>query len=342
MAGPFDAMTEGIGRGMALWLQGRQNKKEQTRWEREQQLREQMQAMQREQFGLEKQKAEPETALWSPGGMTKPEPFLGPYGPVKMTPQEIPEGPEYKARRLQSALAEKQVGGYMSPKELAELEAQLGETAAGNEAGRQGTRDVLEAQRRVDETDKAWERRKEELKKEHEYRLGEIGAGMKPPKEAEEPLIKPDGTVNIKHFFDTANTLFPTFTFYDLTDPKMIENAKKKIYDIVISRFAPTAEEQGLVSSALDQWFESLFQLASKMSDEEKRKPIDWMEFLKRHGKAVGAALIPGMGPAMVAAQYLVPSGSNAQGAPPSGANFPQREGLLKQGLKKAKSLLGF
>jgi len=82
--------------------------------------------------------------------------------------------------------------------------------------------------------------------------------------------------------------------------------------------------------------------LASKMSDEEKRKPIDWMEFLKRHGKAVGAALIPGMGPAMVAAQYLVPSGSNAQGAPPSGANFPQREGLLKQGLKKAKSLLGF
>jgi hypothetical protein len=333
----------GIATALFQYLTERKRAKtQQSQWEREQQLREQMEKRYQEQFGLEKQRTEQELRQLSPGAPAiTGTPLSGMGGTARTYREAIPEGPEYKARRLQSALAEKQVGGYMSPKELAELEAQLGETAAGNEAGRQGTRDVLEAQRRVDETDKAWERRKEELKKEHEYRLGEIGAGMKPPKEAEEPLIKPDGTVNIKHFFDTANTLFPTFTFYDLTDPKMIENAKKKIYDIVISRFAPTAEEQGMVSSALDQWFESLFQLASKMSDEEKRKPIDWMEFLKRYGMSVGTSLL-GMGPAMAAAQYLTPVGSNVQGAPPSGMNFPQREGLLKRGLNKAKSLLGF
>jgi hypothetical protein len=231
---------------------------------------------------------------------------------------------------------------------------------------------VLEAQRRAGESDQEWERRKEQLRIEHGYRMTELGVAGKPPKEAEEPLIKPDGTVNIKHFFDTANTLFPTFTFYDLTDPKMIENAKKKIYDIVISRFAPTANEQGLVSSALDQWFNSLFEIAKNTPDAEKGKPIDWMEFLKRYGKSLGVSLIPGMGPVMAAAQYLTPSGSNVQASrppetnvqvlPPSGMDYPQqenkyrmyrgrryqygipavKEGLLQQGLKKAKSLLGF
>jgi hypothetical protein len=317
-------------------------KTQQSQWEREQQLREQMQAMQKEQFGLEKQKSEQETARWAPGGMTKPEPFLGPYGPVKMTPREIPEGPEYKRTRLESELAQKQVGGYMAPGELEKLRFNLGEQAGAQKeaAGQRERIDLLQQQLAEEARTREFER--ETAKTGHGYRMEEIGAGMKPPKEAEEPLIKTDGTVNIKHFFDTANTLFKDFTFYDLTDPKMIENAKKKIYDIVISRFAPTAAEQGLVSSALDQWFESLFQLASKMSDEEKRKPIDWMEFLKRYGKSVGTALIPGMGPAMAAAQYLAPSVSNVQGAPPSGMNVPQREGLLKRGLKKAKSLLGF
>jgi hypothetical protein len=315
-------------------------KTQQSQWEREQQLREQMQAMQREQFGLQKQQGEQELARWAPGGMTKPEPFLGPYGPVEMTPQEIPEGPEYKARRLQSALAEKQVGGYMSPKELAELEAQLGETAAGNEAGRQGTRDVLEAQRRAGETDAAWERRKEELKIEHENRLREIAAGMKPPKEAEEPLFDKSGKINPVIFADSAEKYLPKFTFYQLTDPKMIGEAKDLITKRLVGIWG--AENEQAIRAGADQWFEMVFQSASQMTDEEKRKPIDWMEFLKRHGKSVGVALIPGMGPAMAAAQYLMPSGSNVQGAPPSGMNLPQREGLLKQGLRKAKSLLGF
>ena len=340
MAGPWDAMTEGIGRGMALWLQGKQNKKEQTRWEREQQLREQFQAMQKEQFGLQKQEAEQKQALWSPGGMTKPEPFLGPYGPVKMTPQEIPEGPEYKLRRLQSEREQALLGNIRTPEALAELELATGEKAAGYESGRQETRDVLEAQRRAGESEQAFTRRKEELRIEHENRLGEIAAGMKPPKEAEEPLFDKSGKINPVIFADSAEKYLPKFTFYQLTDPKMIGEAKDLITRRLVGIWG--AENEQAIRAGADQWFEMVFQLASQMTDEEKRKPIDWKEFLKRYGKSVGTALIPGMGPAMAAAQYLAPSVSNVQGAPPSGVNLPQREGLLKQGLRKAKSVLGF
>ena len=332
----------GIATALFQYLTERKRAKtQQSQWEREQQLREQMEKRYQEQFGLEKQRTEQELRQLSPGAPAiTGTPLSGMGGTARTYREAIPEGPEYKARRLQSALAEKQVGGYMSPKELVELEAQLGETAAGNEAGRQGTRDVLEAQRRVDETDKAWERRKEELKKEHEYRLGEIGAGMKPPKEAEEPLFDKSGKINPVIFADSAEKYLPKFTFYQLTDPKMIGEAKDLITRRLVGIWG--AENEQAIRAGADQWFEMVFQLASQMTDEEKRKPIDWKEFLKRYGKSVGTALIPGMGPAMAAAQYLAPSVSNIQGAPPSGMNVPQREGLLKRGLEKAKSLLGF
>ena len=333
----------GIATSLFQYLTERKRAKtQQSQWEREQQLREQMQAMQKEQFGLQKQQGEQELARWSPGGMTKPEPFLGPYGPVKMTPQEIPEGPEYKLRRLQSEREQALLGNVRTPEQLAELELATGEKAAGYESGRQETRDVLEAQRKAGETEQEWTRRKEQLRIEHGYRMEELGAAGKPPKETEEPLIKPDGTVNIKHFFNTANTLFPTFTFYDLTDPKMIENAKKKIYDIVISRFAPTAEEQGLVSSALDQWFNSLFEMAKNTPDADKWKKIDWKGMVKTWSETIGGKQYVPLHPSVLKFGEPTPPKMNIQGAPPSGANFPQREGLLKQGLKKAKSLLGF
>jgi hypothetical protein len=317
-------------------------KQEQSQWDREQQLREQMEKRYQEQFGLEKQKSEQETARWAPGGMTKPEPFLGPYGPVKMTPQEIPEGPEYKLRRLQSEREQALLGNVRTPEQLAELELATGEKAAGYESARGEARDVLEAQRRAGETEQEWTRRKEELKIEHENRLREIAAGMKPPKEAEEPLIKSDGTVNIKPFFDTANTLFPTFTFYDLTDPKMIENAKKKIYDIVISRFAPTAAEQGLVSTALDQWFNSLFEMAKNTPDADRWKKIDWKGLVRTWSETIGGKQYAPLHPSVLKFGETTPPKSNVQAPPPSGVNLPQREGLLKRGLKKAKSVLGF
>jgi hypothetical protein len=170
--------------------------------------------------------------------------------------------------------------------------------------------------------------------------LARIAAGMKPPEEAEEPLFDKSGKIRDEVFFTAADAYLKGATFYQLADPKAREDAKQLVIRMVLGKYG--VENEQAIRAAGEQWFNGVFQLTSQMTDEEKRKPIDWKEFLKRYGMSVGAALIPGMGPAMAAAPYLTPSGSNIQAAPPSGVNLPQREGLLKRGLKKAKSVLGF
>lgn len=286
-------------------------KTQQTQWEREQQLREQFQTMQKEQFGLEKQKSEQETARWSPGGMTKPEPFLGPYGPVKMTPQEIPEGPEYMRSRVQAELARKQLEYARTPEEMAQLESDIRTAEEGRRAGAAEEASVLAQQAREREATTTFGRERETAKTGHGYRMEEIAAGMKPPKEAEEPLIKPDGSINQNIFYDAVVEKYPKGTFFDFVDKGQIRTARDSLLRMIKLKYAKTPEQAIQIETAFDQWLGMMEKMSSQLPEEKKRK-VNWYEF---------ASLFT----SPIRARGKLPKQSEAE--TPSTIRFPREEG---------------
>jgi hypothetical protein len=194
--------------------------------------------------------------------MTKPEPFLGPYGPVKMTPQEIPEGPEYMRARTQAELSKKQTEGYMPEGELAKLRFGLEEQAGAQKeaAGQREKIDLL--QQGLAEEARTREYERETAKTKHGYTMEEIAADVagrgKKPGEIE-PLFNKDGSVNVRRFFEVANIAYPEFSFYNLTDPKAIRDARNKILTITLSGFTLTPAQRQLVTSAFNEWFENTY-----------------------------------------------------------------------------------
>jgi hypothetical protein len=217
---------------------------------------------------------------------------------------------------------------------------------------------VLEKQRREAEAAEAFTREKEAAKIGHGYRLEEIAAGMKPPKEEEIPLYdKKTGGINPLIFVDSAEKYLPGFPFYRLADPTMTKE-RNEAKDLIVRRLVGIwgAENEQAIRAGADKWFNSVWQITNKMGDKEKK--ISWGDFMKRYGSSL-LAIFAGLGPAAAAAPFLLPKESiprMGEGPPPGmyptgtvPEELQEKENLLqrvgkkaKKGFQKTREFIGF
>ena len=115
--GVFDPISEGVGRGMQLWLEGKRGKEDKRRYDIEQKALKELRDLQKRQteqsMTLEQEEAERERRLWSPGREEK----MGFTGALPYTVKG--EEPGINIQRLQTQLAteKKQLGGYETPEQ---------------------------------------------------------------------------------------------------------------------------------------------------------------------------------------------------------------------------------
>jgi len=240
MSGPFDPISEGVGRGMQLYLEGKRRKKEESRYEKEQKALKELRDLQKRQaeqsMTLTQEQAEREKLYTAPGGVEKTNlPLargLGGFTQEKI----IPEGLGHQRDRLQTELTQKQIGGYESPGE-----------------------------QRTSEQD--WERRMANLRHQHALELAGFKQG-----EVEEAPFDESGAFNIKHFFDTAAERYPDFSFFQMVDEGEIAKARDEIRNIVVGRFGTDPAKIQAIETALDMWIEGLFEMSKSMPIEEKNR----------------------------------------------------------------------
>ena len=100
--GVFDPISEGVGKGVAFYLEGKRRKEDKSRYEKEQEALKELRDLQIRQ-------TEQNMALWSPG---TPERFEGSF--LTRIPGEEP-GMSFQRLQTQLATEKKQLGGYESP-----------------------------------------------------------------------------------------------------------------------------------------------------------------------------------------------------------------------------------
>ncbi len=111
-AGVFDPISEGVGKGVQNYLEGKRRQEEKRRYEkewllREEQIRQQM-AIIRQQMATEKERAERERELWSPGREEK----IGFTGALWYIVKGEEPGIYYQIKQAELELAQKQLKEY--------------------------------------------------------------------------------------------------------------------------------------------------------------------------------------------------------------------------------------
>ena len=113
--GPWDALGRGISQGAQNYLEGKRRQEEKRRYEREQDAREKEWLLReeqiRQQMDIEKQQAERERRLWSPGREEK----MGFTGALPYIVKGEEPGIYYQTKQAELALAQKQLEGYETP-----------------------------------------------------------------------------------------------------------------------------------------------------------------------------------------------------------------------------------
>jgi len=239
MAGPFDAFSEGVGRGMQFYLEGRRRKEEKSRYgiEREEEKR----RYEREQTAME--------------GL-----------------RELQKRQTEQSMRLTGEQAERE-RAYMFPgrEETTGFTGTRPYTVKGQEPGLgyQAAKTELAAGKKT-LAEPTFEEKQDIL---HKHAMAEIEARRAAEAAAEEKAIPFDesGGFNPQIFNNISKGLFGEFTFRDVYDNLGLEEVRKQIrFEAVGAHGQNDPAKVKQIESSLDEWLRILFQVADTMPEEEK------------------------------------------------------------------------